>query len=47
MNRPFKKWVKVNNILDGHAFNVYHIDAVADANTFKQSIENPQCAIEA
>ena len=36
VNRPFKKWVKVNNILNGHASNVYHI--VADAKTFKQSI---------
>ncbi len=46
VNKPFGKWVKVTGILDGHASNSYHINALNDATAFIQSVKNPQKTID-
>jgi hypothetical protein len=46
VNKPFEKWVKVTEILDRHALNSYHINAVSDATEFILSIKNPQKTID-
>ena len=38
--------MKVNKIVDGHAANKYHTDAVGAALTFQRSIEQPQTSID-
>lgn len=47
VNKPFRRWVKVNKIVDGHASSNYHTDPVEAALTFKRSIEQPQLNIDA
>ena len=42
VNKPFKKWVKVSKIMKNHASNTYHINALADAQAFLQSVERPE-----
>ena len=42
VNKPFTTWVKVNKVVDGHAANRYHIDAVEAGLTFKRSVEHPE-----
>lgn len=39
VNKPFRKWVKVNKIVDGHAANKSHADAVEAALTFQKTID--------
>ena len=46
VNKPFRKSVKVNKIVDRHPNHKYHIDAVEAALAFKQSIELPQQNID-
>ena len=46
VNKPFEKWVKVTEILDGHASKSYHINAVSDGTAFIQSIKYPQKTID-
>ena len=46
VNRPFTTWVKVHKIVEGHASNKYHMDAVEDALAFKRSIEQPQVNVD-
>ena len=41
VNVPFKAWIKVHIVVGGHASNRYHVNAVADAMAFINSIENP------
>ena len=43
VNKPFTTWVK---IVDSHAKNQYHTQAVEDALTLKQSIEHPERNID-
>ena len=38
--------MKVHKIVDGHASNKYHMDAVEDALAFKRSIEQPQVNVD-
>ena len=42
VNKPFTTWVKVNKIVDGHATNRYHIDAVEGGLAIKRSVEHPE-----
>ena len=42
VNRPFKKWVKLNKIVGSHASSISHREAVADACAFIHSVEKPQ-----
>ena len=46
VNKPFKMWVKVTKVVDGHASNKYHTDAVEVALAFKRSVEQPQVNVE-
>ena len=46
VNKPFRRWVKVNKVVDGHASNKYHTDAVEAALEFKRSIEQPQVNVD-
>ena len=41
VNKPFRRWVKVTKIVDGHVSRKYHTNAVEAALTFKQSREQP------
>lgn len=47
VNRPFKKWVKLNKIVGSHASNIFHREAVADAHAFINSVEKPEENIDA
>lgn len=44
VNKPFRRWVKVNKVVDGHASSKYYADAVEAAINF---IEQPQVNIDA
>ena len=46
INKPFKKWVKVSKTMGNHATNTYHLNAVADACAFLQSVKNPEGNID-
>ena len=41
VNTPFSKWVMYITV-DDHSSTLYHLNAMADSNTFVQSVENPQ-----
>ena len=47
VNRPFRKWIKVNKIVDGHKDTVYHKIAIECAVDFRQSIDRPELSINA
>ena len=42
VNKPFEKWVKVNKVVDGHASNLYHQNALKDGMAFIHSVEHPE-----
>ena len=46
VNKPFRRWVKVNKIVDNHASHKYHTDAVEAALAFKQSVDQPQFNVD-
>ena len=41
VNKPFESWVKVHKVVDGHALNQYHVNAMADSMAFINSIKHP------
>lgn len=47
VNRPFRKWVKVNKIVEGHKDTLYHKAAIECAVCFRQSINHPEVSITA
>ena len=47
VNCPFRKWVKVNKIVEGHKDTVYHKIAIECAVDFRQSINRPELSINA
>lgn len=46
VNKPFETWIKVHKVVDGHASNQYHVNAVTDATAFINSVKNPHVNID-
>ena len=47
INRPFRKWVKINKIVEGHKYTLYHKAAIECAVCFRQSTNHPEVSIAA
>ena len=43
---PFSNWVKISDTLATHAKHKYHISALEAPDTFRTTIENPNCRLD-
>ena len=46
VNVPFSNWVKISDTLATHAKHKYHISPLEAADTFRTTIENPNCRLD-
>ena len=45
VNCPFKRWIKVNKVMEGHKDALYHKSAIEHAVAFRKSIIQPELNI--